>query len=143
MEGLIEATHEAVRRWPDDDNFMERYLYANIIAGKNVELSLERALRTLERHKDDSGWKLLVALAYHRLGDIEMALQHMQKINLNNVTTGQQAAFAAMALEGGFPSEAKLVVNAIPSTAAMLPKEAEFFERVLAQTKGIAETKMN
>ena len=140
IEGLIEAAHEAVRRWPDDDNFMERLLYANILAGREVEMSLERALKVLDKHKDDSGWKLLVALAFHRLGDVDLMLENMQRINLNDVTEGQQAVFAAMALAGGFMNEAKLVITSIKTTSKMLPVEQSFFERVRAQTEGIAKT---
>lgn len=143
IEGLIEAAHEAVRRWPDDDNFMERLLYANILAGREVEMSLERALKLIEKHKEDSGWKLLVALAFHRLGDMDLTLENMQRINLNNVTEGQQAVFAAMALAGGFASEAKLVINSIKSTTKMLPTEQAFYERVRAQTEGIARSSNN
>ena len=65
MAEMLEAAREAVRRWPDDENFMERYLYANLIAGNDVELALERALSLLAKRPDDSTIKLCAAVGYY------------------------------------------------------------------------------
>jgi hypothetical protein len=132
MDALLKASREAIRRWPDDENFTERYLYASLLAGKEVELSLERTLRLLEKRPKDSAVKVASALGYFRFGDLEMSLNHMQGVDLNKCTVGQQAVFAFFAKLGGFDDAAKMVLKAIPSDAKMLPEETVFYNK----TKG-------
>lgn len=132
MDALLKASREAIRRWPDDENFTERYVYASLLAGKEVELSLERTLRLLEKRPKDSAVKVASALGYFRFGDLEMSLNHMQGVDLNKCTVGQQAVFAFFAKLGGFDDAAKMVLKAIPSDAKMLPEETVFYNK----TKG-------
>ena len=128
-EVLLTASREAVRRWPDDENFMERYLYANLVSGRDVELSLERTLNLLAKRPDDSTVKVAAALGYYWFGDLEMATNHMQHVDLNQCTPGQQAVFAFLAKLGGYDSAADTVINAIAADAKMLPLEAAFLKR--------------
>ena len=130
MDGLLKAAHEAIRRWPDDENFMERYLYASMLAGLEVELSLERTLRLLEKRPSDSAIKVASALGYYRFGDFDMSINHMQGVDLNKCTEGQRAVFAYFAKIGGYADAAAKVAKDIPAGAKMLPQEAEFLRRV-------------
>lgn len=128
-DALLSSSREAARRWPDDENLMEHYLYANLIAGKDVELSLERNLSLLAKRPDDSTVKIAAALGYFWFGDMEMATNHMQHVNLQLCTEGQRAVFAYFAAKGGFLDAAKLVVQRIPPGVKMLPMEEAFFKR--------------
>ena len=129
LQGLLEASREAVRRWPDDENFMETNLYAGLISGKDVELSLERTLTLLSKRPDDSPIKLAAALGYYWFGDLDMATNHMQHVDLNKCTRGQQAVFAYFAKAGGYIDAADLVIKSIPTDAKMLPQEEVFYKR--------------
>ncbi len=130
-EALIQAAQEAVTRWPDDTNFVETYLYVSLLAGKNIELSLRNAVNLLKIQPADNQRKLTVALARWRLQDNQQAVQSIQYIDLNPLTEGQRAVFAAIASSGGFRDEAKGVIKAISPQASMLPEERRCFDRVL------------
>ncbi|MBX7206833.1 MAG: hypothetical protein K1X78_00860 [Verrucomicrobiaceae bacterium] len=130
LSDFLEASREAVRRWPDDENLLERHLYGNLIAGNDVELSLERTLALLAKRPDDSSVKLAAAVGYYWFGDIDMVTNHMQHVDLNKCTVGQQAVFAWFAHAGGFNDEANTVLKSIPPSAKMFPQEAMFLTRV-------------
>ncbi len=132
-EALIQASQEAVTRWPDDTNFIETYLYVSLLAGKNIELALRNAINLLKSQPADNQRKLTVALARWRLRDNQQALQNLQYIDLNPLTEGQRAVFAAIANSGGFHNEALGVIKAINPKASMLPEEQRCFESVLAK----------
>ncbi len=130
-EGLIEASREAVRRWPDDEGFLERHLYANILAGREMELSLERILKLLERRPEDSVTKIIAALGYYRIGDLDMSINHMQGVNLNQVPLpGQHIVFAFLAKLGGYDDAVKVIINQVPNDRPLLPQERSFFEQL-------------
>lgn len=130
-ESLIQAAQEAVTRWPDDTNFVETYLYVSLLAGKNIELALRNAVNLLKIQPADNQRKLTVALARWRLQDTQQAVQNLQYIDLNPLTEGQRAVFAAIANSGGFHNEALGVIKAINPKASMLPEEQRCFESVL------------
>ncbi len=130
-EALLQATQDAVTRWPDDSTFAERYLYTNLLAGKNIELSLRNALKLLQIQPKDHLRKLTVALAHWRMQDIQQAVSYLQYIDLNPLTEGQRAVFAAIAHSGGFRDEAVGVIKAINPKAGMLPEERRCFELAL------------
>ncbi len=130
-ESLLQASQEAVTRWPDDTNFVETYLYVSLLAGKNIELALRNAVNLLKIQPADNQRKLTVALARWRLQDIQQAIQNLQYIDLNPLTEGQQAVFAAIANSGGFHDQALEVLKKINPKASMLPEEQRCYERVL------------
>lgn len=130
-EALIQATQEAVTRWPDDTNFVEAHLYVSLLAGKNIELSLRNASTLLKAQPTDNQRKLTVALARWRLQDTQQAVQYLQYIDLNPLTEGQRAVFAAIASSAGFVDEARGVIKTISPQASMLPEERRCFDRVL------------
>ncbi|MFZ2276271.1 MAG: hypothetical protein WAW39_00670 [Prosthecobacter sp.] len=132
-ESLIQASQEAVTRWPDDTNFVENYLYVSLLAGKNIELALRNAVNLLKIQPADNQRKLTVALARWRLRDTQQAVQNLQYIDLNPLTEGQRAVFAAIANSGGFHDEALGVIKAINPKASMLPEEQRCFESVLVK----------
>lgn len=129
LPALMEATREAVRRWPDDENFMETHLYASLVAGLDVELALERSLNLLAKRPDDSQVKIAAALGYYWFGDLDMSANHMQRVDLNKCTLGQQAVFAFLAKTCGYPDAAATVVKTIPTNATLLPQEEVFLKR--------------
>ncbi|HEY1050922.1 MAG TPA: hypothetical protein VGE39_14230 [Prosthecobacter sp.] len=130
-ELLLQATQDAVARWPDDTQFAERHHYVTLLLGKNVELSLRNAQTMLRIQPRDNQRKLNVALAYWRMQDIQQATQHLQHMDLNPLSEGQRAVFAAIANSAGFKDEAHRVVQAISPKASMLPEERKCFEKAL------------
>lgn len=131
-EGLIQASREAQRRWPDDQGYLEKYLYVNLLAGREIELSLFRSAALLEKHPDDNPLKLATALGHMRLADMDQAIAKCQGIDLNFLTQGQQAVFAAIAKAGGFRKEAQQVLQAIPPDSSMLPEEKALMKTALS-----------
>jgi tetratricopeptide (TPR) repeat protein len=133
-EALIAASSEAVRRWPDDGNYLEHYLYASLLAGRKVELGLSQVEELLQRQPNDQVRKLLVALAYWRLQDFEKAVAHLEGMDLRHLTPGQQAVFAAIARDSSVEnakSAAHEVVLNIDPKARMLPEERSCFTRAI------------
>lgn len=128
-ESFAAAAREGARRWPDDQGFAENVVYADLLTGEHVEAQLKRATKLLELRPENSVRKLLVALGYWRLGDAATAVRSLMNIDLNQVTIGQQAVFAAMARGSGFNKEADLVEKAIPARASMLPEERDALAR--------------
>ncbi len=130
-ESLLRATTDAVRRWPDDPAFAESHLYVTLLAGKDMELSLRQAQKLLQMRPADNLRKLAVALAYWRLQDIQQAVSNLQYIDLNPLSEGQRAVFAAIANSAGFRDEAVGVVKGIDPRAAMLPEERRCYDTPL------------
>lgn len=127
-EALLQATTDAVQRWPDDNTFMERHLYVTLLAGKNIELALSNAKNLLKLQPKDNARRLAVALALWRLKDVQQALSYLQYMDLNFLSEGQQAVFAAIAHSGGFTEEARGVIKKINPKADMLPEERRCYE---------------
>ena len=130
-ETLIQASQEAVTRWPDDSNFAETQLYVSLLAGRNIELSMRNASSLLKMQPKDNLRKLTVALARWRLRDNHQAVENLQYIDLNLLNEGQRAVFAAIANSSGFHNEALGVIKAINPKASMLPEEQRCYESVL------------
>ncbi|MFO1485963.1 MAG: hypothetical protein U1F71_21560 [Verrucomicrobiaceae bacterium] len=130
-ESMLQATHEAANRWPDDSRFVERHLYVSLLAGRDVELSLRSAMQLLKLQPKDNYRKLTVALACWRLHDIKQATDNLQYMDLNLLSEGQRAVFAVIARDAGFRDEAVGVARAINPKASMLPEERRCFEKVL------------
>lgn len=127
-ESLLQATTEAVQRWPDDNTFIERNLYVSLLVGKNIELALRNAQKLLGLQPKDNLRKLAVAMAYWRLQDIQQAISFLQYMDLNALSEGQRAVFAAIAHKGGFANEALGVVKAIDPRSRMLPEEQRCYQ---------------
>lgn len=130
-ETLLQATQAASARWPDDTFYLERNLYVSLLVGKNTELSLRNAQKLLGVQPKDDQRKLVVALAHHRLQDIQQAISYLQYMDLNRLSEGQRAVFASIARSGGFREEAAGVIKAIDPKARMLPEEKRCFEKAL------------
>lgn len=125
-EGMLSAASEAARRWPDDPSYVERFLYVSLLAGRQIEQSLQESLKLLEGRPDDSLRKLLAALACWRLKDFKGATEHLQHMDLNPLSAGQRAIFAAIARDSGTNNAveaARTVIQSIDAQAHMLPEE--------------------
>ncbi|HYF36251.1 MAG TPA: hypothetical protein VD994_13235, partial [Prosthecobacter sp.] len=47
-EALLKAAKEANVKWPDDPNYLERYIYASLLTGHDMETAFQRALSLLD-----------------------------------------------------------------------------------------------
>ncbi|GEP45350.1 hypothetical protein [Brevifollis gellanilyticus] len=127
-EGLIAASAEAVRRWPDDSQYQEDFLYANLLAGRDIELALNQVHKLYEMQPKDYQRRLMVALACWRLKDMNTATLFLNEMDLSNnhLTPGQQAVYAAIARDSTAENAsdvAKIVLKDIDPRARMLPEE--------------------
>ena len=139
-DGMARAAREACRRWPDDQSFLEDYLYAKLLQGDESEISLNRAERLLSANPKDPARKLLAGLGYWRLGETENSVVACQGVNFSLVSSGQKAVFALILHDAGplhvsqgderaFQESLKAILSPIPTNARMLPEEAEMLRR--------------
>lgn len=131
-EGLLEAATEANRRWPNDPVYQERYLYVNLLTGRELEVSLLAAQQLLDQRPDDNQRRLMVALGYWRLGDIKAATPLLQNLDLRVLSAGQKAALAVIARDStanNAAEAARTVVSNIEAQARMLPEERGFLSK--------------
>ncbi len=129
-EGLIAASSEAVRRWPDDSTYLEHLLYVSLLVGRDVELGLTRVQKLLNMQPKDYQRRLLMALAYWRLKDMDSAVQYLVDMNLNRLSPGQKAVLAAITRNCNIENAkdaARLALNDIDPKANMLPEERACF----------------
>jgi hypothetical protein len=73
----------------------------------------------------------MVALGYLRIHDQRQALNYLQYMDLNLLTEGQRAVFAAVASTAGFSEEAAGVIRAIDPRARMFPEERSLYKRAI------------
>jgi tetratricopeptide (TPR) repeat protein len=128
--GLFDAAREAVRRWPDDESYMENYLYSCMLIGHDMELALYNARKLLSRQPSNHPAKLLVALGYWRLHNYRQASGYLQNMDLNELSEGQRAVYAGIAASAGFKKEAGEIARSIAAKATMLPEERVMFEAI-------------
>lgn len=139
-DSLLRATTEANRRWPDDQAFLEEALYAKLLQGIDIELSVSRAEGLLAASPNDSSRKLLAALGYLRLSFIDNSVSLCQNINNVMPTPGQQAVLAAIFHDAGayrvsnndetvFRRTLRNLIDQVPLTAQLLPEEAALLRR--------------
>lgn len=129
-ESYFQAAQDAVVRFPEDSEFLDKALYISLLVGNDVETSLRKAMKLLQNQPKDNHRKLMVALGYLRIQDQRQALNYLQYMDLNLLTEGQRAVFAAVAASGGFQTEALGVVRAIDPRARMFPEERRLYDRV-------------
>ena len=130
--GLLEAATEANRRWPNDPVYQERYIYVNLLTGRELETSLLAAQQLLDQRPEDQQRRLMVALAHWRLGDIKTATPLLQNLDLRALSAGQKAALAVLARDSNANNAAdaaRTVVSNIEAQARMLPEERGFLTK--------------
>ncbi|MBV6500038.1 MAG: hypothetical protein CJBNEKGG_02505 [Prosthecobacter sp.] len=133
-EGLLAASSEAIRRWPDDNKYMEEYLYACLLTGHDIELSLLRAQKLHEAQPQDQQRRLFLAMSAWRIKDMAGTLKLLGQINPEDpgLTPGQRAVIAAIAREtpaNNAAEAARSVLRNIDPKARMMPEEKMCFIR--------------
>ncbi|MDZ4289790.1 MAG: hypothetical protein U0984_17635, partial [Prosthecobacter sp.] len=131
-EALLKSAREANGRWPDDPTYLERYIYVSLLTGQELETSMQKALSLLEQQPQDQPRRLMAAFAFWRLKDLKGATTYLQKMELNHLTPGLQAVFAAIARDSDTNTarEAAIaVLQKLDSKARMLPEERALFEK--------------
>lgn len=133
-EGLLASSGEAVRRWPDDNRYLEDFLYVNLLTGRDVELALTQVEKLHQLQPGDYQRQFFVALAHWRMSDMAMATQYLNGMDLSNnhLTPGQQAVYAAIARDSTAENAvdvARQVLRDIDPTARMLPEERQCFAK--------------
>jgi len=133
-KGFMDTAKETARRWPDNQYFLERSIYACLLAGIEVETSMVHAKKLLEARPSDSMRKLMMALALSRQMDPRAAADYLQRINLSDLSIGQGAVLCGIMQEAGFSKQANDIAKQIPADSPILPEESRFLE--LARSEG-------
>ena len=128
-EGLMQATIDALKVMPENQGYQERNIYASLLTGREIELSLNRTLTLLEARQDDPQRNLYAALAYYRLSDMKEAVKYVQKADFSKLNPGQMAVFSGIVRAAGYNADAQKLVRRIAADAAMLPEERAFYDR--------------
>jgi hypothetical protein len=129
---FLQAAQKTARRWPENQHFMERSLYATLLTGIEIEMAVPRVQKLLEAKPDDSQRKLLMALALYRMMDPKAALQYIEHLNLSELSPGQGAVLCGILFRAGdtMVPEARRVAQQIADDAPMLPEERKFLAQV-------------
>lgn len=131
-EGLLTAATEASRRWPDDPVYVERFLYANLITGRQIELTLTEVVKMLDERPGDTFRRLMAALAHWRIGDFKTATSYIQQLDIQQLSAGQRAVLAIIARDSTTDNGteiARQVAQSIEAQARMLPEERTFLAK--------------
>lgn len=134
-KNFMQAASETSRRWPDNQSFAEKALYSSLLAGFDMEGSVNKAKQLLDSNPEDSQRKLIVALAYYRQLDPKEAVKHLQHIHLGDITVGQGAVLCGIMHLAGYLPQAESIARQIPSTYKMLPEERRFLNLVKNQMR--------
>lgn len=113
-------------RWPDNQSFTERFLYACLLGGTEIETCTERARKLLEARPNDTQRKLIMALSYYRLGDSDAVTKTLQNSNLDDLSNGQRAVFCGLTRVVGFADQALSLAKHVEDNKPMLPEEQRF-----------------
>jgi uncharacterized protein HemY len=129
---FLQAAQKTARRWPENQHFMERSLYATLLSGIEIEMAVPRVQKLLDAKPDDGQRKLLMALALYRMMDPKAALQYIEHLNLSELSPGQGAVLCGILYRAGDTTvpEARRVAEQISRDAPMLPEERKFLEKV-------------
>ena len=125
----LEAAKESAGRWPDNQYFVEQYLYATLISGMELETSLARVKKLLDARPRDSQRKLMMALALYRQQDSREGAAFLQNISLRDLSLGQGAVLCGIMSSAGYNAQAMQIAKQIPDDAKMLPEEERFLQR--------------
>ena len=129
-EAAFDACQDAIHRFPEDSDFLDKALYLSLLVGFEVETSLKKASKLLQAQPKDQHRRLMLSLAHWRMLDSKRALEYLQYMDLNLLTQGQQAVFAAVASAAGFHNQALTVIKDIDPKAVMYPEERSCYLRV-------------
>jgi hypothetical protein len=119
------------RRWPDNVAYQERYIYASLLTGLELETSIGKAIKLYEARPRDSKRKLLMALAYYRMKNTDQSLRVMQNTNLPDFTSaGEGAVFCGImrASNENLATLAKKILAQVSEKDLMLPEEQRFLD---------------
>lgn len=130
-QSYLAACRDAAQRFPENSFFLDQQLYASILAGEDIELSLNKSIKLLQNQPKDDHRRLMVSLAHYRLQNQQTAVSYLQLMDLNNLTEGQRAVFAAIAAAGGYKQQAMEVVRDISPKAVMFPEERVCYQRAV------------
>lgn len=132
-KSFFETANETVRRWPDKEFFLERYLYACLLSGLDMETAIARAQKLLNDRPTDTQRRLIMALAHCRQLDPQKAARYLQQINLSDLSMGQGAVLCGIMQTAGYTNQAAKIASQIPDKTPMLPEEARFLLLVKKQ----------
>jgi hypothetical protein len=134
-KSFLETAKETARRWPDKSLFLERYLYACLLSGLDMETAIDRAQKMLNERPSDNQRKLIMALAHSRQLDPQSAARYLQQINLSELSIGQGAVLCGIMQTAGYVNQAAKIASQIPDKAPMLPEEERFLLMVKKQNR--------
>lgn len=133
--GFMETASETVRRWPDNQFFLERYIYASLLSGVDIEIAMDQAQRLLDERPNDSQRKLIMALAMMRQMDPSSATKYLERINLSELSAGQGAVLCGIMHSAGIVQQAYKIAHQIPVDHPMLPEEQRFLTAAKVQPR--------
>jgi len=131
-KSFLDAATEAARRWPDNTTYQERYLYACLLTGQELETATVQVTKLLEARPKDTQRKFLMALACYRMKDSEGSLRVMQHTDLEQLTPGEFAVFCGLmrATNEKLTAQAQQIASQLTDKISMLPEEHKFLDYV-------------
>ena len=123
------VAHETARRWPDNQQYVERSLYAGLLTGIEMETAIARCQKLYDARPNDSQRKILMGLAFLRMADPGACRRAVEGVNLDEILPGQRAVLCGLMRAIGFAKQGYELSQTIPDNTVMLPEEANFLRR--------------
>ncbi|MEM8953475.1 MAG: hypothetical protein AAGD22_04915 [Verrucomicrobiota bacterium] len=104
---IRDITKRFAQRFPRRNDLFERYLYLNLLSGIEIEATLDQALRLIDEEPSRTAPRIIAALGYLRLKDLESAKIVCAPCNVETLEPAQKVVYAAIAAQSGQPSLAQ------------------------------------
>ena len=125
--GHISALTNATQRWPENQQYQEQLLYAQMLTGTQLELCQQQANQLLQVRPTDPMVRLLNAMAWWRLRHAESSARYLNGLDATALSRGQQAVLGAIHRAVGLSSQARSITDVIPADAVLFPEERHLF----------------
>lgn len=128
---IRDAATRFSRRYPYQQNVLERLLYLNPLLGIEIESTLEKTLAMIEEEPTRAAPRVIAALAYFRMHDYASAAAICEPCDPRKLSPAYQAVYAAVAAATDRPEIAREIGAAI-ETAELLDEEKLLLAPVLS-----------
>ncbi|MEM7146577.1 MAG: hypothetical protein AAF591_15690 [Verrucomicrobiota bacterium] len=113
-QALKRITGEFLQRYPNRPGLRERFLYLKLLTGIEVELAQYEMERILPKSTAHDAARMVLALAYYRMGDVEGARQLCESAELTNLSSGHKAVYAMIMAHSNRLELARNITRTIP-----------------------------
>lgn len=138
IDKAFKTIEEATLQFPNNIFFINNHCYLSLLLDKPAEEVMEKMKRIIEQSPDKKEFQVTLALAYHRAGKAQKALQIIEQtyLDLSNEGTAAQAIYAAILAANGRSQVASSYAQNIDRESLIQPEWA-LIEQLTMPTQAI------